>query len=94
MQLAIHCIMTIIGGYSIALAICLIFPCRPVAMAWDASITKGSCINRPALYVTTAVANIVSDLAILILPIPTVIKLKIPLQQKIGLAGMFAVGSL
>lgn len=94
MRVAIYIVGAIVIGYSTATAALLIFSCRPYARAWDATITTGSCINRPALYVATAVSNIVTDLFILIIPIPMVVKLKIPPQQKIGLASMFAVGSL
>lgn len=89
----IHIVMTIVVGYSIALIGVLLFSCRPIAKAWDYA-APGTCINRPAVYIATAVINIVTDLAILTLPIPMVAKLKLPLQQKIGLACMFAVGSL
>lgn len=94
MHFAINIVTFVVVGYSIAIIFCLVFPCRPYRRAWDATITEGWCLDRPAIYVSTAVANIVTDLAILTLPIPMVIKLKIPLQQKVGLAGMFAVGSL
>lgn len=94
MRFAIYIVGVIVIGYSAATIALLIFPCRPYARAWDATITTGSCINRPAVYVATAVSNIVTDLFILVIPIPMVIRLKIPVQQKIGLASMFAVGSL
>lgn len=93
-RLAIHVVMGIVVGYSIALIGTLIFACRPLAKGWDVSITDGHCINRPALYVGTASLNIATDIMILLIPIPMVIRLKLPLQQKIGLAGMFGVGSL
>lgn len=89
----IHIVMTVVVGYSIALIAVLIFSCRPVSKAWDFALS-GTCINRPAVYVATACVNIITDCAILALPIPMVIKLQLPTQQKIGLVGLFAVGSL
>lgn len=94
MRIPIYIVGVAVVVYSIVTAALLIFPCRPFARAWDATITTGSCINRPAVYVATAVSNIVTDIFILIIPIPIVVNLKIPMQQKIGLACMFAVGSL
>ncbi|MCJ1423105.1 hypothetical protein MMC29_000986 [Sticta canariensis] len=94
MRFAIYIVGAFVISYSLATIVLLIFPCRPFARAWDATITSGSCINRPAVYVTTAVSNIVTDLFILVIPIPMVVRLKIPLQQKFGLGCMFAVGSL
>lgn len=93
-RLAIHAVMAVVVGYSIALIVVLIFQCNPIARAWDLTIVTGSCINRPAVYVATASVNIATDFAILLLPIPIVLSLKLPLLQKIGLGVMFAVGSL
>ena len=93
-RLAIYVVMAVVIGYSIALMLVLIFQCNPIARAWDVSIVTGSCVNRPAVYVATASVNIGTDLAILLMPVPIVLGLKLPWLQKIGLALMFAVGSL
>ena len=93
-RLAISAVMAVVAGYSIALILVLIFQCNPIARAWDVSIVTGSCVNRPAVYVATASVNIGTDLALLLMPVPIVLGLKLPWPQKIGLAAMFAVGSL
>ncbi|KXH63218.1 integral membrane protein [Colletotrichum salicis] len=86
--------LAIIAGYSIGIFFALVFACDPIAMSWDVTITEGTCINRPSLYIATAAANIISDLILFALPIPIVVKLQIPRRQKIGLFFIFAVGSL
>lgn len=86
--------LAIIAGYSIGIFFALVFACDPIAMSWDATITEGTCINRPSLYIATAAANIISDLILFALPIPIVVKLQIPRRQKVGLSFIFAVGSL
>ncbi|KAK1622227.1 integral membrane protein [Colletotrichum phormii] len=86
--------LAIIAGYSIGIFIALVFACDPIAMSWDVTITEGTCINRPSLYIATAAANIISDLILFALPLPIVVKLQIPRRQKIGLFFIFAVGSL
>ncbi|KAF7554389.1 hypothetical protein G7046_g6842 [Stylonectria norvegica] len=83
-----------ITGYTIGIFFPLIFACKPIAMNWDIRITDGECVNRPSLYIATAAANIISDIILLALPIPMVIKLQIPRMQKFGLLGIFAIGSL
>ena len=85
--------MVVVVGYSFALIFTLIFSCRPIAKGWDAAIATGSCINRPVVYLATAIINIITDLAMLIIPIPMVLELKMPRVQKIGLMCMFVVGS-
>jgi len=87
-------ISVIVIGYSISTIFALIFPCKPVHKAWDATVIEGSCINRGAVYIVQAVTNIVTDVFLLLIPIPIVWKLNMPRVQKIGLFFIFVIGSL
>ncbi|KAI9650550.1 hypothetical protein NHQ30_000567 [Ciborinia camelliae] len=91
---AVYFLMFIVLGYSFAIIFALIFPCRPVAMNWDVSITDGKCINRAATYTATAAVNIATDIALLTLPIPMIVNLRMPRVQKVGLIVIFVVGSM
>ena len=86
--------MFIITGYSMGIFFALIFACDKIAMNWDVTATGGKCINRPGLFIATAVANIASDIMLFVLLIPMVRGLQITLKQKIGLSFIFAIGSL
>ena len=81
-------------GYTIGIFFSLIFACNPVARSWDITIQTGSCVNRPALYIATAVLGIVTDVVLLVVPLPLVVSLQVSLQQKVGLVLMFAIGSM
>ncbi|KAK8069943.1 hypothetical protein PG994_006559 [Apiospora phragmitis] len=85
--------MAFITSYTIGLFFSFIFSCNPMSRSWNVLETEGSCINQAALYIATAVANIVSDVILFVLPIPLVIKLHMPRMQKIGLFFVFAIGS-
>lgn len=50
--------------------------CIPIQTNWDPS--AGSCGNRVAAFVVIAVIDILTDLCILILPIPSILKLQMP----------------
>jgi hypothetical protein len=93
-HITIYSVMVVVVGYSIAILFALIFACSPIQKNWDAEITSGSCVNRTVIYVMTAVVNIGTDTMILLLPVPVVLKLKMPLIQKVGVICMFGVGSL
>jgi hypothetical protein len=43
----------------------------------------GKCINRSAILVAVAVLNIISDIGIILLPIPVISDLQVPRSQKI-----------
>ncbi|PQE31434.1 integral membrane protein [Rutstroemia sp. NJR-2017a WRK4] len=93
-KMAVYFLMFVVLGYSFAIIFALIFPCRPVAKNWDARITEGTCINRAAIYTATAAVNIATDIALLTLPIPMIVHLRMPSVQKVGLIFIFAVGSI
>ena len=86
--------MLVCFAYNIALMLSLIFACRPIAKSWDLTITSGTCINRPAVYLANGVLNVATDFVILLLPVPLIRGLQMPKRQKILLAAMFSVGSL
>ncbi|GKZ28303.1 hypothetical protein AbraIFM66950_003559 [Aspergillus brasiliensis] len=75
----------VIASYTIALTLGLIFPCQPIAKNWDLTITTGHCVNRVGFYLATAITNTVSDIVLIIIPIPVIAKLKVPLIQKLGI---------
>jgi hypothetical protein len=73
----------------------LLFACKPIAASWDPLLLPiAVCINRGGIYIAQAVIGIVTDVLLLALPIPTVLKLQMPTKQKFGLVGIFAVGSM
>ncbi|KAH7322386.1 hypothetical protein B0I35DRAFT_498868 [Stachybotrys elegans] len=86
--------MAMVAGYTTTIAGLLLFGCRPIRTAWDPYVVGGRCVDQPSLYIAIAVANIVSDCILFVIPIPTVAKLKMPLAQKIGAGFMFGVGSM
>ncbi|PYI14314.1 hypothetical protein BO86DRAFT_389552 [Aspergillus japonicus CBS 114.51] len=81
-------------AYSIALTLALIFACHPVGRNWDVTDTTGGCISRPGIYMATAVTNTLSDVVLILIPVPIVMKLTLPTVQKVGIFGMFLVGCL
>lgn len=89
---ALYFIAAVVCGYSIAIIFALVFACNPIQRTWDASITRGSCIDRNGLYIATAVTNIITDLALIVVPIPLVSGLHMPRMQKVGLIIMFTIG--
>jgi hypothetical protein len=68
--------------------------CQPVRFKWDKTIPGGVCGDLMAAYRWISVPNLVTDLAILILPLPMVWNLHTGLSQKLGLTLTFLTGSL
>ncbi|SPO06289.1 related to integral membrane protein [Cephalotrichum gorgonifer] len=87
-------IIAVVSAYTIGITLALIFMCNPIPKAWDIYITEGHCLNRADLYFATAVSNIASDVVLFLLPLPILVRLQVPMQQKIGLFVIFTIGSM
>lgn len=85
--------IAIIVAFTIGTVISSIFQCTPVAFAFDKT-EKGTCIDLTAFWYANAAFNILSDIAIILLPVSVIKKLQLSPQQKLLLCGIFAVGIL
>lgn len=74
-----------------------IFFCDPIAYYWDKTIEGGWCIENDKYMTESIVAGVlslVSDLVILIIPVPSVWSLKIKLKQKFAITAILGVGAV
>ena len=68
--------------------------CLPLNYNWNLLPTAGHCGNQPSAYAAVGIIDIISDLTILILPLPMIWQLQLPMANKIGLAGILCLGIL
>ncbi len=78
----------------IAYIVATIFQCTPVYGFWDRTGKDVHCIKPAPFWQSYAVLNILTDVAILALPISQIAKLRLPRPEKIGLLIIFALGAL
>lgn len=96
-----------VGMYSLGATIAAAFQCRKPSDAWNADLyfaqfdtapdpdaPKGQCYNPTTYFMFTAALNLLSDVVILLIPIPTLLSLSVPLRQRLALVGIFSVGML
>ena len=93
-RFACHVLIFMVIAAMIAYTGIAVFACSPVAFQWDRSIQGGHCIDIEAAYKSSSAPQIATDVAIMILPIPTVAKLQASTSRKIGILAIFLVGSL
>ncbi|POS80965.1 hypothetical protein DHEL01_v200638 [Diaporthe helianthi] len=82
-----------VAGWTISAAGVSIGQCTPIAYGWDQTIPGGSCVKYGLLVLVAGVLNVVTDLIILVLPIPSVLRLQISKQKKYLIIFTFAMGS-
>ena len=90
-----YCVLFVIVGETCSDLFVVTFQCWPVAKAWDASGTLGGrCLELLTFYYISFALRTVTDLALLTLPIPRLLRLKISTGKRVGLIIMFGLGAL
>ncbi|KAH9204281.1 hypothetical protein DL95DRAFT_255163, partial [Leptodontidium sp. 2 PMI_412] len=90
----IYCMIFVVGAWYVASTLVTAFQCVPVAAIFDASLRPdANCVELQAFFFGVSIPNILSDLFLIILPIPSIWRLKIPSNQRGYVAGFFLLGS-
>lgn len=68
--------------------------CVPVPIFWsmNKSLVAAHCLPKAPVWFTNASIQIITDIIILILPMPIVSKLRLPKRQRAGIMIIFGVG--
>lgn len=67
--------------------------CIPLNYLWKA-VKTGHCFNFDKWYRWVRVISILSDIAVIALPIPLTLRLQMPTRKKLGLLFTFSLGGL
>lgn len=93
-RICTYALMAFVFAYSFAGFWIILFACKPMAKIWDLSIKGGSCVNRNGLSIAGSSLNILTDILMIILPIPMIWGLQLPIGQRISVIAMFCIGGL
>ncbi|KAF3398768.1 hypothetical protein DPV78_006336 [Talaromyces pinophilus] len=70
---------------STALVLAVILACHPIQEGWNNDLSRtNACSRRTSIHLGTAIANVTSDVMLILVPIVSLWSLHIPLLQKIG----------
>ncbi|KAL8689678.1 MAG: hypothetical protein Q9218_004708 [Villophora microphyllina] len=84
----------VVIAWFIAFIVSQMLTCRPIAYWWDKSIPGGHCINaNHVAYYITSPPDILTNIAILALPIPWLWNLQMQLRRKVAITFIFLLGS-
>lgn len=87
-------ILVVFVGVTLYMVIGTFLVCVPVHEFWSTQPDHPGCNSRTAVWLANAGLQITSDFIIVILPMPLLVKLRIPLRQRICLMLIFALGLL
>lgn len=82
-------------GAAIAFSLASYLRCFPINSNWDPTIRGAHCgVDIHAVYVTSCVINLVTDLGIVAAPMPLIWKLQMSRGTKTAVTGMFLLAGL
>ncbi len=80
-------------GLSLAMVIQSTFlECQPVSLYWTVIPAPGPCILAFGQLITMGILNIITNLALIIIPLPIIIQSNVSLWRKIQLSFLFSLG--
>ena len=91
-QIAIWVVVAICCAWFTGSIIPTIVQCRPIEHVWNQSVSA-TCINISMLFSAITIANLLTDVIILCMPMFAVSKLNISPQRRLGVMGIFLLGS-
>lgn len=90
-----HCLIYILLAYIVAFSIATGLQCIPLEYQWNPTIPGGgSCFNVTLFWKSLSFPNIITDVIIMILPLPMVFSLQLSTGRKIGVLVVLLSGSL
>ena len=78
---------------NLSMTISIILQCRPREKIWD-PLVQGTCINVETFFIASGIINMISDIAILLLPLWAISNLQLSWKKKVVVSGVFATGGL
>lgn len=88
-RIAVYAIAVWIILWFIGLYLDIFLACRPISSYW-----KADCAPSYTTSILTSVTNIISDVALLILPQPQIWALQMPLKRKLSVSLLMLLGVL
>ncbi|MCJ1361386.1 hypothetical protein MMC16_000485 [Acarospora aff. strigata] len=81
----------IIFGWFISINLVALLTCIPVHKAWKPEV-PGFCLDVHKIFLGVATSNVITDVILLVLPMPMIWTLRMKLAQKLALIGVFILG--
>ena len=82
-----------VAAWTVTAFLLTLLQCVPINASWDNNV-HGRCINKSAFWIAYAILNILTDVAVLGIPIPQIRRLQLPLGQRCQVYFLFLLGGL
>ncbi|KAL9586743.1 MAG: hypothetical protein Q9212_000689 [Teloschistes hypoglaucus] len=90
-RLAAYSLLVVLSAWALEQILATLFLCQPISYNWNGSI-DGHCGSVAVNCIAGAAINTLTDIIILILPMPIIWRLQVPLRNKFILSLIFGFG--
>ncbi|KAF6816528.1 integral membrane protein [Colletotrichum sojae] len=91
--LGTYAVIISMTGYYLPVLVIKALICRPVSGFWDPDV-KADCFNQRAIFVADTAVSAVTDLAVLCLPIPVAVTLRMSWSKRLKVIAMLSAGGI
>ncbi|KAF4552493.1 Hypothetical protein D9617_10g074750 [Elsinoe fawcettii] len=91
-QISVKVMLVILTIYGLWTFLGCVFICWPVSKFWNPA-GPGKCMPQWPIFFGNSYMNIITDLMIILSPLPVLSNLQMPKRQKMALGGIFLIGA-
>ncbi|CCD48297.1 hypothetical protein BofuT4_P106810.1 [Botrytis cinerea T4] len=91
-HIIVYSIIAVNAVYCVGYIFASLFICTPFAFNWDKTLTNGKCGNTLQLEISSASINMIFDLIVVFLPMPTLWRLKMAVRKKLFVSFILGLG--
>ncbi|KAK1593764.1 uncharacterized protein LY79DRAFT_589528 [Colletotrichum navitas] len=92
-KIGIYVTIAFMAGYYVPVFFLKTFICQPIGGFWDPN-SHATCLDQRAIFVADTIISAVTDLAVLIIPIPTAASLRMSWMKRLKVMGMLSAGGI
>ncbi|KAI1151046.1 hypothetical protein F4825DRAFT_477484 [Nemania diffusa] len=88
----VNVMLGVVAAWTIAYFFSNLFTCYPITALVE-SFYGNKCINAVPMWLSVVATDLIVDVVILTIPIPMVLRLQLPLKERLGVLGMLLLGA-
>ena len=91
-RICAQAMLAIVVAWTLSFFFSNLFTCYPITPFVE-PFYGHKCLDGVSMWYASCITDVIVDFMILFMPIPAVLKLQLPIKQKIGVLGMFLLGA-
>ncbi|KAL3459325.1 hypothetical protein BJX64DRAFT_291302 [Aspergillus heterothallicus] len=85
----------LVACWAASFLVAMLTACQPLYAYWDTEIAAtAKCTDEPERTLAFTISNLITDVIILALPVPTLWRVKLPVRERLALIGLMSLGLL